>query len=100
MAVRLCPRAHMNNPITKRNVVILPDAFGSQQAIACSRQVAKKYKTTFVLDEKYFYPHITLYQAAYPNKNLLEVDRQLSSIVEDVTPFQVRGKTFTNLFGF
>jgi len=42
----------------------------SDKAIFISKKFGSKYKSKFILDGKNFYPHITIYPADYPAKNL------------------------------
>jgi hypothetical protein len=65
-----------------------------------SRQIAATYTTDFVLDGKTFYPHITLYQAAFPDKNISFVEQQLDALAGQVNPFRVRSEDFISLVGF
>jgi 2'-5' RNA ligase len=83
-----------------RNIVILPPPEIAEQAMTWSREVASEYKTDFVLDGKQFYPHITIYQAAYPDRNLPYVEKQLTELVKYVKPFRVKSTTFSTMVGF
>lgn len=86
--------------MTKRNIVVLPGLLVSRQAIELSRQISKQYKTTFVLDGKKFYPHITLYQAGYPQNVLASLEQKLTRIVKSVSPFYIRSANFSTFRGF
>ena len=83
-----------------RNMVILPPPEVAEQAMAWSRKIASEYITDFILDGKKFHPHITLYQAAYPNKYILNIEQRLTKIVKGVKPFQIHAKDFSTFVGF
>jgi 2'-5' RNA ligase len=86
--------------MTTRNIIILPTPDVAGQAIVWSRKIASEYKTNFVLDGKQFYPHITVYQAAYPDKNFPQVETQLKKLVKNIKPFTVKTGDFSTLVGF
>jgi 2'-5' RNA ligase len=83
-----------------RNIVILPPPDIANQAINWSRQIAAKYTTDFVLDGKTFYPHITVYQTAYPQKNIFLVESRLAEFVKHVHSFHVHAENFSTIVGF
>ena len=86
--------------MTTRNIIILPPAEVAKRAMFWSRSIASTYTADFVLDGKQFYPHITLYQAAYPDKNIPKVGKMLTSLVKNIKPFQVHASAFSSLVGF
>ena len=83
-----------------RNIILLPPPQVMQQAISWSKRIASDYKTNFILDAKKFYPHITLYQAALPDKNLPIVEEKLVTLVKQMKPFSVHADDFSTLVGF
>lgn len=83
-----------------RNVVLLPDAPVRDYAITLSHKIAKKHKTSFILDGKNFYPHVTLYQAAYPEKNLGHVEKRVAAIAQSEKKFLLEVKGCSGLLGF
>jgi 2'-5' RNA ligase len=92
--------AYMSKLITKRNIVIIPDAQGIKKAIELSRQISQKFGTSFVLDGKNFYPHITLYQTAYPTMNLTHVVTKLSEVSRTMKSFRVQIHGYKTMMGF
>ncbi|MCX6794137.1 MAG: hypothetical protein NTY06_03475, partial [Candidatus Gottesmanbacteria bacterium] len=78
-----------------RNIIIQPPPDVAEQAMEWSRQIATKYKTDFVLDGK-----ITLYQGAYPDNNVAEIETQLSKLVKTVGQFQVKTSGLSTMAGF
>jgi 2'-5' RNA ligase len=83
-----------------RNIVLLPPPNIAQQAMNWSRQISRTDTTDFVLDGKKFYPHITVYQAAYPQKNISLVESRLAELVKHMHPFQVHAENFSTIVGF
>ncbi|MBI4096237.1 MAG: 2'-5' RNA ligase family protein [Candidatus Levybacteria bacterium] len=66
---------------TTLNIAILPSDEVISQAIAMSKKIASEIESRFVLNLNTLIPHITVYQARYPNKNmdkLRSVARSLS----------------------
>jgi 2'-5' RNA ligase len=61
------------------NIAILPSEKIIEQAIKMSQKVSDEVGSRFTLKQKTLIPHITVYQAQYPSKN---IDR-LKNIVED-----------------
>lgn len=83
-----------------RNIVILPPPEVAREAMDWSRQIAAEYKTDFVLDGKAFYPHVTLYQAAYPDKNQTVLEEKLTALAKYTKSFQVSSADFSTIAGF
>ena len=84
----------------KRNIIILPDILVSKRAIELSGKLSTQYKTTFTLDGKQFYPHITLYQAEYLQESMIGLEQKLFHIAKSISPFCVRATTFSTFRGF
>ncbi len=83
-----------------RNIIVRPDKHIAEVAISLSRKIAGEFKTDFVLDGKTFFPHITIYQAAYPEKNIAEVEKQIVKAVKSVKPFDVKLFEYQSMLGF
>lgn len=66
---------------TTLNIAILPSDDIIAEAVEMSRKVAKEIECEFILDQGNFIPHVTVYQAQYPNKNL-EI---LKKLVQDLS---------------
>lgn len=66
---------------TTLNIAILPSDEVVGQAIAMSRKIAEEVGSRFVLNSNNLIPHITVYQAQYPSKNV----NNLKSIVMDLS---------------
>lgn len=86
--------------MTTRNIIILPPPDIAKLAIGWSKDIAERYPTKFILDGKNYYPHITLYQAAYPDKNVHTAEEQLLRIASQSKPFQIGAGEFSTLVGF
>ena len=63
------------------NIAILPSDEVIAQAIAMSERIAKEVGSEFTLDQNRFLPHITVYQAQYPNKNV----KMIKKLVQDLS---------------
>lgn len=55
---------------TTLNIAILPSDEIARQVVAMSKKINKEIGSKFVLNSKTLIPHITVYQAQYPNKNI------------------------------
>lgn len=71
------------------NIVVLPDEKTKDIAIDLSRKLSEKFQTNFVLDGKKIHPHMTIYQARYPEKNLDTIRAYLKNIAGRTAPFEV-----------
>ncbi|RJR16228.1 2'-5' RNA ligase family protein [Candidatus Microgenomates bacterium] len=87
----------MTDKIVTYNVVVLPDEKVRRQVIFRSEQISKKFQTKFTLDGNKFHPHITLYQAAYPESNIEQIKQRLTKIASNTTLFQI---TLTKIESF
>lgn len=58
---------------TTLNIAILPSDEIQAQAIAMSEKIAKEIGSMFILNSNTLIPHITIYQAQYPSKNINKV---------------------------
>ncbi|HLC39345.1 MAG TPA: hypothetical protein VJJ76_00495 [archaeon] len=51
------------------NAILLPDETVKQASIEMSQKLSLKYDVLFTLDGIRYHPHITIYQALYPERN-------------------------------
>lgn len=70
------------------NIAIIPPNDISRKAIRVSRSF-KKTEVFFTLDGKRYFPHITLYMAEFPNKNISKVKKILDLISSNIRSFKV-----------
>ena len=63
------------------NIAILPSDDVAIEAVEMSNKVANEVESEFSLDQSRFLPHITVYQAQYPNKNV----KILKKLVQDLS---------------
>lgn len=70
------------------NVILLPPKEISQKAIRLSKEITKEFKAFFVLNNNCV-PHISLYHAAYPARNLSKIKDAITSIVNNISAFPV-----------
>ncbi len=73
---------------TTLNIAILPSNDIAIEAIEMSKKVANEVGSEFILDQSRFLPHITVYQAQYPNKNV-EILRKLVQDLSSGESFEI-----------
>ena len=71
------------------NVAIYPSQGILQKALKISRLLRKR-GGVFVLDNRRFYPHVTLYMTEFPVKNLGRITQALYRIAANTPPFHIR----------
>lgn len=85
---------------TTLNIAIIPSDEVTARAIDMSKAIASELETEFVLNSNKFIPHITVYQAQYPNKNIdilkkLVQDLSLQKSFEiNLEPIDISYETF------
>lgn len=75
---------------TPLSIAIIPDELVSEQAIKIARKFSEGFSYEFTIDGKLNFPHITLYNALYPSKNIGDLKKILSTIVNQTQPFTLR----------
>lgn len=70
------------------NIVYLPDEQTRNKAIELSQKVASKLSTEFILGQGAI-PHITIYQAEFPNKNITKVKEAIKEFASQTAPFGI-----------
>lgn len=78
------------------NIVVLPDAKTRDSAIETSRGLAQRTRTDFILDGRTRHPHMTLYQARFPERNVEKVAAAVRMIAEKNSPFDVSLSKFSS----
>lgn len=78
------------------DVVLLPPANISQNAINLSLGLARKLPLEFVLDGKNRYPHLTLFQIEVPDHNIEEVKKKLRELFASQRPIISKLLNFSN----
>ncbi len=83
------------------NIATLPDKKVQEKAIQLSTKIAKQFPTEFILNTTNFLPHITVYQAHFPVKNIDKIKSTLREALGKLRPvkislddFSVSHKTF------
>ncbi|MEK7173374.1 MAG: 2'-5' RNA ligase family protein [Patescibacteria group bacterium] len=71
---------------TSLNIEISPPAGISQRAISVS-QAFKSRSSLFVLDNKNYFPHISLYMTEFPLENIKEISKNLKQLASETKPF-------------
>mgnify|MGYP001591426391 CR=1 FL=1 len=80
------------------NIVVLPNAEVTQKAIDLSNKISKTIDTHFVLNNDTLFPHITIYQAHYPNHNIEKIKNTLLSLSQTIHPISIQMKNFSVMY--
>ncbi len=90
----------MKKKIEFFNIVIYPPAEVSKRAIIVSKELKKK-NSLYVLDDKNYFPHITLYMAAFPLKNIRKVKELLKQFAPKIKSFKITSSKYRqNIDGY
>lgn len=82
---------------TALNIIYLPDEATRNKAIELSRKILSDLPVEFILGQGTI-PHITIYQASFPTRNLQRVKEIVKEISSEIEPFQVEmGPFFVNV---
>lgn len=87
-----------NNSTTFNTAIIPPDDV-SIQAIEMSKKVAEGVESEFVLNLDRLLPHITVYQAKYPNKNIEKLKNIVRKLSSEQELFEVKLDVITVFYG-
>jgi len=71
------------------NIALLPDENVTQTTIGMSKDLNSNLPTNFILNTQNLIPHLTIYQAQFPSKNVQEVENQTRSLLEEVKQFKL-----------
>ena len=80
---------------TSINIAILPSSGVSELAIALSQKVGQNFPTEFTLNHERYMPHVTIYQAHFPLKNIPLLVNELKGITSATEPFRINMEEFT-----
>ena len=68
--MEILPLKYMKiDKFTTLRVIFVPDENLSTNAIRLAKEVSKRGKTYFIIDDKSHFTHLTVYHAEYPSKN-------------------------------
>lgn len=81
------------------NIIILPPHEIRDAAIDLSRKLSESFSTEFKLGENRI-PHITVYQARFPEKNMENLDYNLNVIAKKMSTFEVPLSKFSTFKGY
>jgi hypothetical protein len=76
------------------NIVMLPDEETSQKAIDLSHQLRNAFPTKFLLNKESVIPHLTIYQAEFPKKNIDLVIGAVEELTKNIEPLNVSMSRF------
>lgn len=80
---------------TSLNIAILPTDEISAQAIIMSNKIANEIGSKFTLNSNSLIPHITVYQARYPSKNMDKVKNIARNLSLEQKLFEIKLDTIT-----
>jgi len=83
----------MERESTSLNIEISPTAEISQKAVKIS-QTFKPRGSLFTLDNKNYFPHITLYMAEFPIKNIKEILKTLEQLTSKTNSFKIKSTKY------
>jgi 2'-5' RNA ligase len=72
---------------TRYNIAITPSEEIIKYSVEVSNLLAQKGPTYFVLDDKSFLPHISLYYAEFPEENLARIISALQQLAKELNSF-------------
>ena len=70
------------------------------EAVKVSQNIHQLSPAAFTLDNKTLFPHITIYFAEFPQKNLPKIVRAVSNVVMNQHPFVLSFKSFKTESGY
>lgn len=77
------------------NIAILPDKKVQENAIVLSSKIAQQFQTEFVLNTTNLLPHITVYQAHFPSKNIEKIKNLLVKETNLLKPIKINLDIFS-----
>jgi hypothetical protein len=84
----------MQNDSASLNIALLPDEKTRLKAIDLSKKLNENLPTNFVLNETDLLPHLTIYQAHYPMKNIEKIEKEVEEMLKAIKPFQMNMNGF------
>src|SRR3989344_2573680 len=84
---------------TSLNIAIIPSKEVKKEAIELSQEIAADFPVQFVLNNSNFLPHITLYQAHFPNADIDSLNNSLLQLVRTLQPVTIHLTIFAVRFG-
>lgn len=74
------------------NAALKPPVDIAQKIITLSQDIAKEHKSYFVLDNKNYFPHFTVYSPEYPINRAQEIPARLKEIAKNQISFRMNFK--------
>lgn len=81
------------------NIAILPSDEVATQAIAMSRQISDELGSRYLLSSNTTIPHITVYQAQYPDKNVGKLKSMVKEFTLEQGLFEIKLDAITVSYG-
>ena len=85
---------------TRVNVAIKPTLDVQNHAIQLSEHIASKTDAYFVLDNKNYFPHATIYSTEYPSKNLEKVLETIDEVTKELPPLLIKFEQLSTHQGY
>jgi len=86
----------MSIKIIAYNIVIIPNKTTAQRAIRVSKSL-RTPQSYFTLDNKKYFPHITLYMATFNTVHIRLVKRFLGAIAKKTKPFLIKSSHYRTI---
>lgn len=77
------------------NIAILPSDEVTVQVIVMSKKIANEVGSRFILNSDSLIPHITIYQAQYPSKNVDKLKSVVKTLSLEQELFEIKLETIT-----
>lgn len=82
----------MEEKYIRINTVLQPSKETSQKIAVISQEIAKSQKAYFILDNKNYYPHITVYSPEYPEDKLGEIISKIEDLSQVLSKIELKFK--------
>ncbi|KKQ12735.1 MAG: hypothetical protein US30_C0017G0001 [Candidatus Moranbacteria bacterium GW2011_GWF2_36_839] len=78
----------------------MPPADVAKYVAKLSKEISEKEKAYFILDNKNFYPHITIYTSEYPNCNIKKILDKVEKISKKLSGVKFKFKKIDDDYGY
>lgn len=86
--------------LLKINIAILPNNDISKKAVEVAKELTKEVDSFFGVDDKNYFPHLTIYMLEIPIKNLDAVFEKVKQITNSISPIEGVFGDFNSNSGF
>jgi hypothetical protein len=85
---------------TRLNTILLPDKNFTNKILKTALSITKGKETEFVVDNKNYFVHLTIYSPEYPTKNIEKVIEEVKNYSKNIHPYTLSIKQFIEGEGF